>query len=44
MSQVILHSADALIEQLQGKTVLLVCGRSFDRQEIANEINRLNAV
>ncbi len=44
MSQVILHSADALIEQLQGKTVLLVCGRSFDRQEIANEINRLNVV
>ena len=44
MSQVILHSADALIERLQGKKLLLVCGRSFDRLDITDCIKQLDIV
>lgn len=44
MGQVIFHSADALIERLQGKKLLLVCGRSFDRLDITDCIKQLDIV
>lgn len=44
MAQIILRDLNALLEALAGKKVLLVCGRSFDKLEIAAPILALHPV
>lgn len=44
MEPIMLHSIDALRAHLTGRTILLVCGNSFDRLEIATQLNGLDLV
>lgn len=44
MAQTILGDIPSLIRTLEGKMVLLVCGNSFDRLDIAPQIGALNPV
>ena len=44
MEQVFYKNPDALLEALSEKKILLVCGKSFDRLEIAESVSRLNPV
>lgn len=44
MEPIMLHSIDALRAHLTGRTILLVCGNSFDRLEIAAQLDGLDLV
>lgn len=44
MKQEILQEISALLPVLEGKKLLLVCGRSFDRLDIAEAINALHPI
>lgn len=44
MEQVFYKNLHALLDALTGKKVLLVCGKSFDRLEIAEPITKLNPI
>lgn len=44
LEQVFYKNLHALLDALKGKKVLLVCGKSFDRLEIAEPITKLNPV